>query len=399
MENEDDIEYEQYIPEYPLELNIKGIEEIKQQMQKSICKIFLEENKVGTGFFLKFYIKNTNKTVKALVTNNHIINEKELNKKIIISLNNQKEFKYLKEIKLNSSRRIFTDPNLDITIIELKNEAFNSLNFLELDDNFEKEKKYLNHIYKKKPIYIVHYPKDKEVCSSFGLLKEINEKNEIYHYCCTDNGSSGSPILSLETKKVIGIHKSSEKKRQFNIGTLLCDIQKSYFLYLNDINKEFVYSKNLVKNPNMNTLKSSRNNSIINKNPTILGTNSKKINKYHNILNNINTKMRTDKINDFTKKGLNKEISQKNNYEKNIKAYNNKNTSKSKNNKINYNTNFHKSINKNKENKNNDIINNNNFKIPSFEDDDYKYIECIGEGSFGKVFSVIENKTGKEYAL
>ena len=109
--------------------------------------------------------------------------------------------------------------------------------------------------------------------------------------------------------------------------------------------------------------------------------------------------MRTDKIDDFTKKGLNKEISQKNNYEKNIKAYNNKNTSKSKNNKINYNTNFHKSINKNKENKNNDIINNNNFKIPSFEDDDYKYIECIGEGSFGKVFSVIENKTGKEYAL
>ena len=94
MENEDDIEYEQYIPEYPLELNIKGIEEIKQQMQKSICKIFLEENKVGTGFFLKFYIKNTNKTVKALVTNNHIINEKELNKKILISLNNQKEFKY-----------------------------------------------------------------------------------------------------------------------------------------------------------------------------------------------------------------------------------------------------------------------------------------------------------------
>ena len=39
------------------------------------------------------------------------------------------------------------------------------------------------------------------------------------HNCTTDNGSFGSPILNLQTNKVIGIHYKS--LTNYNIGTLL----------------------------------------------------------------------------------------------------------------------------------------------------------------------------------
>ena len=39
------------------------------------------------------------------------------------------------------------------------------------------------------------------------------------HNCTTDNGSFGSPILNIQTNKVIGIHNKSSTN--YNIGTLL----------------------------------------------------------------------------------------------------------------------------------------------------------------------------------
>ena len=39
------------------------------------------------------------------------------------------------------------------------------------------------------------------------------------HNCTTDNGSFGSPILNLQTNKVIGIHNKSSINH--NMGTLL----------------------------------------------------------------------------------------------------------------------------------------------------------------------------------
>ena len=57
-----------------------------------------------------------------------------------------------------------------------------------------------------------------EIFTSYGLLDNINE-NEIRHKCNTVPGSSGSPILLLKTKKVIGIHCSGSTS--FNIGLLL----------------------------------------------------------------------------------------------------------------------------------------------------------------------------------
>ena len=56
---------------------------------------------------------------------------------------------------------------------------------------------------------------------SIGKIKAISEDNfNIYHFCTTEQGSSGGPIINLFNLKVIGIHKGSKEKK-YNLGTLL----------------------------------------------------------------------------------------------------------------------------------------------------------------------------------
>ena len=59
---------------------------------------------------------------------------------------------------------------------------------------------------------------------SYGLLSNISNEN-ISHHCYTKKGSSGSPIISLETFKVIGIHQGAmidkEKDYDYNLGIFI----------------------------------------------------------------------------------------------------------------------------------------------------------------------------------
>ena len=49
----------------------------------------------------------------------------------------------------------------------------------------------------------------------------IEDEYIINHGCTTDQGSSGSPILNLDTYHVIGIHIGKSKDNTFNIGHLI----------------------------------------------------------------------------------------------------------------------------------------------------------------------------------
>ena len=74
-----------------------------EQMKKCICKIKLD-NKQGTEFFCKIPFPDINNRLSVLITNNHIINEKELyknNSKIYISIKDNDSIK-----ELNSNNRI-----------------------------------------------------------------------------------------------------------------------------------------------------------------------------------------------------------------------------------------------------------------------------------------------------
>ena len=176
-----------------------------------ICKIKIKGTYV-TGFFCKFSYKK--QTIKVFMTSNHFLNEKDFgeNKKLNLSLNDEKE---TKTIGLSIERKTYFNKDYDIALIELKDED-KIKDYLELDDNLFQDNS--EKIYKNQSIYLLNYQNDKNACVSYGLLYNIDKYN-IIHNCTTDNNSSGSPILNLQTNKVIGIHNKSSIN--YNIGTLL----------------------------------------------------------------------------------------------------------------------------------------------------------------------------------
>ena len=213
-----DIKQEKLIKEQPIPVSLEGIKKILFQMENCICKIYLNNGEIGTGFFCK--IPFNNNLLPVLITNNHVLNENDIdNNKIIKLMINNK----VKKIEIDNSRKKYTnsDKNIDITIIEIKPEKDGINNYLEIDEeDINKEKDIIELEYQKKSIYIMHYPN--EVLSvSYGIINDIIDNKTINHYCNTEEGSSGSPILSLKTLKVIGIHYGSSQKNKINYGTFI----------------------------------------------------------------------------------------------------------------------------------------------------------------------------------
>ena len=163
------VEKEKYLENYPKPITLKSQEKIIEQMKNNICQINLKDGSQGTWFFCKIPYKNTFLTV--LITNNHVIDEKilEKEKNILISINNKN-----KEIKLEN-RKVYTNKDYDITIIEIKNkDGIN--NYLEIDDNILENISNISYI--KKSIYIIQYEgKEEEASVSYGILKNIDESN------------------------------------------------------------------------------------------------------------------------------------------------------------------------------------------------------------------------------
>ena len=199
-------------------ISLENIDKITKQMKTSICQVNGEQT--GTGFFCK--IKNEGSDIPLLITNYHIISDDFLqkNKKFKISINNGDKYD---TININENSKIYSSirDKYDIMIIKLKEEK-NMYNYLELDEHlFEEDSE---DIYKTKSIYILHYPSGNKAHVSFGYGIEENKECEYYinHFCNTEHCSSGSPILNLETNKVIGIHSGFiNKESKFNLGILL----------------------------------------------------------------------------------------------------------------------------------------------------------------------------------
>ena len=194
-------------------VNIDSTSKILEQLRKCICKIKLK-GEYGTGFFCK--IPFGKETMKVLMTNEHVLKEKNLkeNKKLNLLLNDEKEVLI---INLEIERKSYFNKDYDVTLIELKEED-KIKDYLELDDNLFQDNAEI--IYVDKSIYILHYPNGNEAKISYGILHNI-EKYNILHKCTTYEGSSGSPILNLQNNKVIGIHKECLIPFNYNMGTLL----------------------------------------------------------------------------------------------------------------------------------------------------------------------------------
>ena len=197
---------------------LEGAETIINQMRKCVCKINLSNGQQNTGFFCKIPYPDQMHLLPLLITCDFIIG-KELFKEgtiIHLSLNDDKEFK---EIIFSPSRKTYVSEKYNVSFLEIDpDDKIN--NFLELDPNLFKPNDILNAIYQKSSVYILHYLKGNKVACSSGIISEVQDFN-INHLCNTDSGSSGAPILSTESFKLIGIHIGTSNKKEFNKGVLL----------------------------------------------------------------------------------------------------------------------------------------------------------------------------------
>ena len=177
-------------------------------MDKSIFKIYYQ-NKIGTCFLCAIPSSNSFHLIPVLITCHHNLDNKFIGNTIKL-VNDEKEIIIL----IDESRRIYKNEEYDIIIIELKENEFNNEDFLKVDEDVYKG----NILQKGNPIYIIHYPKEPR--HSEGELV-IMKDNLILHRCDTDKGSSGSPILNLNSFQVIGIHIGYHQKNNVNIGKVI----------------------------------------------------------------------------------------------------------------------------------------------------------------------------------
>ena len=257
---------ERFIDNYPIQASIETTENILIQMKRSVCKIYNGREK-GTGFFCKIHNNNQKKDIKVLITNNHVLGKNYFNKKNLIEISLDDENK-MENININEKVFIFTDEKLDITFVEIdENNLINKyVNYLEIDYKINHEKEHYRNLFEKKPIYTMHYPEGKKILVSYGIFKSIDiDSNFIKHTCSTDNGSSGAPILLLDSLKVIGVHMGYDKYSSNNKGIFM---KNTISEFLDHFRENSLNSKNYVKisnrNNNYKNKENNQNNNVRN---------------------------------------------------------------------------------------------------------------------------------------
>jgi len=223
-------------------------------LKRSICNV--KTDNPGSGFFIEFPIPSIQNPLKLLMTNNHVLNEKFLNKEESFNIyfeeyHQKREFK----IEIKSDKFIFTSKLIDVTFIQLSDDEIEQINpfFLEPDDNecFESES-----------IRIIQYPVNhsnkQQLADSIGNIVEIDGFN-CYHSASTYHGSSGSPLLNIKNSKVIGIHKGyidkemyerlatkskkylSKNDKYLNYATKLDIVEYAIYLFYKNKNVDLTY--------------------------------------------------------------------------------------------------------------------------------------------------------------
>ena len=122
------------------------------------------------------------------------------NKEIIYLSLNDGEYHF--EINLSNERKIYTNKTYDTTIIEIlpKVDKIHIENNILIDENINQ--KSIN--YKGNSIYILQYPEGNEASVSYGIITDIENKENEYQFknlCSTNRDSSVAPILNLKTNK------------------------------------------------------------------------------------------------------------------------------------------------------------------------------------------------------
>ena len=218
---------------YPNPVTKKCHEKILDQMNSSIGMIKGKDGKIEIGIF--FHIKYNNEKIPALLINNYM-NNYSCKNQINISINN-------KEKKVEIQTIIYKNIENNISIMKIKEKEKNSdIKYIEIDDILYDNE--FEIFFSNKPIYIMEINNINDILISYGIIKDINNKNLIY----TGNINSNyqfCPIFNLTNNKLIGIHKN--KLNYYNTGIFFKNICKEYRLRKKyDVLNEISISVNIV---------------------------------------------------------------------------------------------------------------------------------------------------------
>ena len=172
MENTEKINKENIVNEDEIIIDYDLLEElVRSNIKNCVFKLkYIVEidgksaSKLGTGFTCN--ISN----IKVLITNNHVINQKFLDKEKLLTIYNDKDEKI--EINLELKRYKYTEEELDFTIIEILEED-NIIDYLEIDE-FIDSTDYIN-----ENICSLQYPCGQKLQYSQGRIN----KKKIFIFC------------------------------------------------------------------------------------------------------------------------------------------------------------------------------------------------------------------------
>ena len=213
---------EKFIDSSITPITLPQMNKIIEQMNKSVFKIHKTgKGFFGTGFLCKIPFPNKYNFLSFFATNYHVLGEDDLKDgcKVTININGK-----IKDIKINNTRNIYKNEKHDVVFIEIIDiDEININDCLDIDDIImENDITSLENFFTKKSIYIMHNPNGKDIVVSFGLSNNLLN-DTLYHKCITYNGSSGSPILSLDNQKIVAIHRGSKNCQNINenVGVLI----------------------------------------------------------------------------------------------------------------------------------------------------------------------------------
>ena len=193
-------------------------EKLTNDFQKNAIKILLGDS-FGTGFFCIIYLDN-NKPMPVLFTCYHVLNEDYIEKNQFLYFNFLYNGNNTKgSIDLKIKRIFYLDEDLDVTIIEIKEEDnMDIYSFFEMDNSIILNNPNILH----HNVYLLHFPSGFESIQYSqgvisGLIKNVNFTTDY----STKPGSSGSPIFDYKSNLVIGMHQKAKKEEKIGSGIIL----------------------------------------------------------------------------------------------------------------------------------------------------------------------------------
>ena len=167
---------------YPKPVSKESHKQILDYLDNSIYQIKGKGKKYGIGFFC--LLKCHNKKIFTLITNYKYINENYLknNENIDVSINQ-------KLIRVEFNPIYYLDKNLDLSVIEIKEN--DKIKILELDDDIYREESEM--YFNKESVYII-----KNNSVSYSVINNVSN-SEFRFNCNLSNNSYSYPIFNLTT--------------------------------------------------------------------------------------------------------------------------------------------------------------------------------------------------------